>query len=306
MNRIALASRDILTRMNTAKNLQLDVVINWANQHGITVITILIVSIVIYYIGKRLLNRIVRQIIKGARHQEWHKKDIEKRQKTLVHLFATIWRLLVIFAVGYALLREVFPDASTVLAPLFASAGIIGIALGFGAQALIKDFISGIFIISENQYRIGDIIDIEGFSGTVERIGARSTVLRDVDGNVHYFPNGMVQHVINKTMGYSMARFSVTLHPSSDIEKISDTIDEIGIALFKEEKWKHKILEAPAFVSIGEFNGNAVELIIAGKTQPSDQWAVIAEMRRRLLERFELDGVKLAVQPTMFGQKAKK
>lgn len=292
--------------MNTPNNSQLDMVLDFINKHGIAVVTIVIASIAIYYVGKKLLSRIVKQIIKGARHREWHKKDIEKRQKTLVNLFATVWRLLVIFAAGYAILREVFPDASTVLAPLFASAGIIGIALGFGAQALIKDFISGILIISENQYRIGDIIDIEGFSGTVERIGARSTVLRDVDGNVHYFPNGMVQHVINKTMGYSMARFSIALHPSSDIEKVSDIIDEIGKALSEEEKWEHKILEPPSFISIGEFSGNAVELIIAGKTQPSDQWAVIAEMRRRLLEKFELDGVKLAVQPTVFGQKAKK
>ena len=284
--------------MSSLKNFDISAFPQWFLDTGVDILVAIFIGVLVYYVGKKLLSRIVRQIIKSARHREWHRKDIEKRQKTLVHLFATIWRLIVIFSVMYAILRTIFGDAiSNTFAPLFASAGIIGIAVGIGAQALIRDFLSGIFIISENQYRVGDIVDIEGFSGTVERIGARSTVIRDVDGNVHYFPNGMVQHVINKTMGYSMARFSVALHPSSNIEKVSETIDTIGKDLSEEDAWKDKILEAPNFISIGEFNANSVELIVAGKTQPSDQWAVIAEMRRRLLERFEQDGVELAVPP---------
>jgi len=285
---------------------QLDTIVAWLQEPGLDILIILLISMTIYYVGKGLLRRIVKQIVRGAKHRIWHKKDIEKRQKTLVHLFLTIWRLIVIFATAYAVLEQVFPDANTVFAPLFASAGIIGIALGFGAQSLIKDFLSGIFIISENQFRVGDIVEIEGFSGTVERIGARSTVIRDIDGNVHYFPNGMIQHVMNKTMGYSMARFSVAIHPSSDIDKVTEEIDETGKALMGEEVWKDKIIEAPTFVSIGEFNGNSVELIISGKTQPSDQWAVIAEMRRRLLERFEEEGVKLATPPLAAASKSKR
>ena len=172
-------------------------------------------------------------------------------------------------------------------------------ALGFGAQSIIKDFLSGIFIISENQYRVGDIVDIEGATGTVERIGTRSTVIRDVDGNVHYFPNGMVTHVINKTMGYSMARFIVAIHPASDIDQVANIINKLGTKLASEEKWKSKIIEAPAFVSLGELTGNSVEIIIAGKTQPSDQWSVIAEMRRRLLHELEKKGIELAILPTL-------
>jgi small conductance mechanosensitive channel len=284
--------------MSQLQNINYDTFSSWVINQGLDVLIAIVIGIIVYYVGKKLLNRLIGQIIKGARHREWHRKDIEKRQKTLVQLFATIWRLIVILSVGYAILQAIFGDTiSNTFAPLFASAGIVGIAVGIGAQSLIKDFLSGIFIISENQYRVGDIVDIEGASGTVERIGSRSTVLRDADGNVHYLPNGMVQHVINKTMGYSMARFSVSLQPSSDIEKISDMIDEIGNALTEEEDWKNKILEAPNFISIGDFNGTSVEVIIAGKTQPSDQWAVIAEMRRRLLERFEREGVRLAIPP---------
>lgn len=285
---------------------QLDSIIAWLQDPGVDILIILLISMTIYYAGKAALSRIVKQIVRGAKHRIWHKKDIEKRQKTLVHLFSTIWQLIVVFATAYALLQQVFPDAGTVFAPIFASAGIVGIALGFGAQSLIKDFLSGIFIISENQFRVGDIIEIDTFSGTVERIGARSTVLRDVEGNVHYFPNGMIQHVMNKTMGYSMARFSVAVHPSSDIDKVTEDIDETGKDLLAEDAWKDKIIEAPTFISIGEFNGNSVELVISGKTQPSDQWAVIAEMRRRLLERFEAEGIKLATPPLNAMSKSKR
>lgn len=271
--------------------------IHWVNFLGIIVVTFLA-----YYAGTRLVDAIVHRAVRGAKHRVWHRKDIEKRQKTLSNLFRSIWKILVLGAFSYAVLNEFFPKIEVTLAPLFASAGIIGVAIGFGAQSLIKDFLSGIFIISENQYRVGDVVEIEGFSGTVERIGTRSTVLRDTEGNVHYFPNGMVQHVINKTMGFSMARFTLLVQPSTDIDALSDIIDEIGKELAIEDTWKDKIIEPPAFVSLGDITGNSTEIIVAGKTQPSDQWAVTSEMRRRLHEAFEEKDIKLAISPALGAQ----
>lgn len=272
---------------------------DWSAKHGFEVLAIVIVFGVIYYFGTALVGKVVRRAVQqSARRHAWHRKDIEKRQATLVILFKNLWRVLVISGGTLTLFSAIFPGVS--LAPLFASAGIVGVALGFGAQSLVKDFISGIFIISENQYRVGDIVEIEGFGGTVERIGARSTVLRDADGQVHYFPNGMVQHVINKTMGYSRARLTIGVHPSSDIDEIIALINETGEKLANEEKWKSKILEAPSFVSIGDFTATAVNLLISAKTQPSDQWSVAAEMRRRLLFEFEKNNIELGVSyPTL-------
>jgi small-conductance mechanosensitive channel len=267
-------------------------VFTWISTNIAFILTVIIVTGLFYYIGGKIMGRIVKHTIETTRHRNWHPKDIEKRERTLVGLFKTIWRILVLTVAAFTLFSQFFPGAN--LGPLFASAGIVGVALGFGAQSLVKDFLSGIFIISENQYRVGDIIELEGASGTVERIGARSTVIRDADGNVHYFPNGMVQHVINKTMGYSVARFSIGIHPSSNIEAVIELINNIGKTLSKEEHWKSKILEAPAFVSVGEFTATNVNLLISGKTQPSDQWAVTAEMRRRLLEAFEDKGIYLS------------
>jgi small conductance mechanosensitive channel len=270
----------------------MEMVQNWITDHGINVLIILAVATLFSVAGNFLVGRIVKRSVRTqAKRRDWHKKDVEKREKTLVGPFKVIWRIVVITVAAYVIVREAFPHVD--LAPLFASAGILGVALGFGAQSLVKDFLSGIFIISENQYRVGDIVDIEGASGTVERIGSRSTVLRDADGNVHYFPNGMVQHVINKTMGYSMARFAIALAPSADLERAIELINETGKKLASEEKWQPKVIEAPSFVSVDEFTATSVSLWVAGKTQPSDQWSVTAEMRRRLLELFEKNNIEL-------------
>lgn len=267
--------------------------LNWLNDNWLDALIIIGATALMYWLGMTVLGTIVNQAVSASvRGRNWHRKDIEKRQKTLSSLFVNIWGVLVITIGALIFLQRVFPAVS--LAPLFASAGIIGVALGFGAQSLVKDFISGIFIISENQYRVGDIIDINGSSGTVERIGTRSTVIRDDDGNVHYFPNGTIQHVINKTMGYSMARFTISVATSEDLENIITIINTTGQKLSQEAKWKNKILDPPVFTSVGEFTASNVSLVIAGKTQPSDQWSVTSEMRRRLLEKFEADSISLS------------
>ena len=257
---------------------------------------IVFVGLALYWAGPYVVNWLMQHVFVTAYQRTLHKKDLEKRQRTIGAMLTNIWRILVVAGSVYAISRLFF--ATDVLAPLFASAGIVGVALGFGAQSLIKDFLSGIFIISENQFRVGDVIEIDGFSGTVERIGFRSTVIRDVDGNVHYFPNGMVQHVINKTMGYSMARFTIAVAPETDIDRAAKFINNLGLALSEEPDWRDKILEAPHYVMMGEFTATAVTLIITGKTQPSDQWAVAAEMRQRILELFEKEGIIIGTVPT--------
>lgn len=259
-------------------------------------IIVTIVGIIAFWLGPKFINWLMAHVFVTAYQRTLHKKDLEKRQRTLNVLFANVWRILVVLGIAYGVFVQYFDYKA--LAPLFASAGIIGVAFGFGAQSLVKDFLSGVFIISENQFRVGDIIEIEGFGGTVERIGVRSTIIRDADGNVHFFPNGMVQHVINKTMGYSMARFTLSVAPDVNVEEVAKIIDKVGLKLAKEESWKDKILEAPHFVSVGDFNATSVSIIVTGKTQPSDQWGVTAEMRQRLLEEFETKGISMGINPT--------
>jgi small conductance mechanosensitive channel len=256
---------------------------------------ILLIGAVLYLLGPLIVNWLMSHLFVTGYQRTLHKKDLEKRHRTLGALFGNVWRILMVITVLYLIFVQFFTKEA--LAPLFASAGILGVAFGFGAQSLVKDFLSGVFIISENQYRVGDIIEIDTFSGTVERIGVRSTVIRDADGNVHYFPNGMVQHVINKTMGYSMARFTVAVTPDADIDKVGKIIDKIGLDLAAEDDWQNKVLEAPHYVMMGDFTSTAVSLIVSGKTQPSDQWSVIAEMRRRILDAFEKEEIAIGSVP---------
>ena len=282
----------------------------WMTEHGlgwlvsermVETVSIVIGAVIVYYFGRMFITWAIRYAIHStAKHRSWHRKDIEKRENTLTQLIRSFWRITIIAYIAAMVASKLFYFD---LSPLFASAGIIGVALGFGAQSLVKDFLAGIFIIAENQYRVGDVVDVMGASGTVERVGTRSTVLRDADGNVHYLPNGTIQHVINKTMGYSMSRFTLQLDPSSDISRAADIINETGQQLSKEKSWDKKIIEPPKFVSVGDITGRSVELIVAGKVQPSDQWAVTSEMRRRLLKEFEKQEIELAVIPTAITHK---
>jgi len=258
---------------------------------ALEIIIIIIVAIAMYWVGPRVVMWLTRHAFVTTYQRTLPKKDLEKRHKTLGGLFANVWRIIVVVIAGYAIFTHFFNSAA--LAPLFASAGIIGVAFGFGAQSLVKDFLSGVFIISENQYRVGDIIEIDGFGGTVERIGVRSTVIRDVEGNVHFFPNGVVQHVINKTMGYSKVYFTITVAPDTNISTASDIINRIGEEISSEEKWQRKVIEPPHFDILGDFNASSISLVVSGKTQPSDQWALTAEMRRRILREFEKEHIEL-------------
>lgn len=282
----------------------------WMTEHGlgwlvsermVETVSVVIGAVIVYYLGRIFITWAIRYAIYStAKHRSWHRKDIEKRENTLTQLIRSFWRITIIAYIAAMVASKLFYFD---LSPLFASAGIIGVALGFGAQSLVKDFLAGIFIIAENQYRVGDVVDVMGASGTVERVGTRSTVLRDADGNVHYLPNGTIQHVINKTMGYSMSRFTLQLDPSTDISRAADIINETGQQLSKEKSWDKKIIEPPKFVSVGDITGRSVELIVAGKVQPSDQWAVTSEMRRRLLKEFEKQEIELAVIPTAITHK---
>lgn len=273
----------------------MDPVLNYLNQHIWQVMFILSLAWLGRHFGGMVIKRIIAKTIRRTHDATMTDDDIKKRKETLVGLLSAIWKWVVIIIAILMLIRELLPSID--LSPLFASAGIIGIALGFGAQSLIKDFLSGLFIISENQYRVGDVVDLEGAAGTVERVGIRTTVLRDADGNVHYMPNGSVLHVINKTMGYSKVNFTLSVRPETDIDILASVINKVGEKMLTDEEWKDKLLESPYFLNIGAFSDTSMEVTIVGKTAPSAQWSVTGELRRRLLREFQKHHVELAQFP---------
>ncbi|MDN5819734.1 MAG: mechanosensitive ion channel family protein [bacterium] len=254
---------------------------------------VLVIGIVLYYLGGLVISALIRHVVNvRGRTEKWRKDDVSKRQRTLSGLSAGIWKILVFVVVVLTIVKIIYPAIS--FAPIFASAGILGLALGFGAQSIVKDFISGLFIVIENQFRVGDIIDQAGVYGTVVRIGARSTVLRDFSGNLHYFPNGLIDHTVNLTSGYSNARFDVRVSPDNDLDFVIKTIADVGLKLSKKEDFKSIIATPPVVTYISDVDALAAVLTVSGETQPAEQWTVVTEMRKELLARFKKEGIKLA------------
>lgn len=268
---------------------------NWLADPGVAIVATLAFAWLGRHFGGLVIDQIVRHLVRSTPYNPLSADDVKKRRDTLGSLFTVVWKVILIIVASCIIFQQIFPKID--LTPFFASAGLLGVAIGFGAQSLIKDFLSGVFIIIENQYRVGDIVDIQGAAGTVERVTIRSTVIRDASGNVHFLPNGEVLHVINKTMGFSKVNFSLVVDPDTDIDALAKVIDDVGVALAEDEKWKDKVLEAPHFLNIGTFSDVALEVTITGKTNPSQQWSVTGEMRRRLLKAFAKHKIELAHVP---------
>jgi small-conductance mechanosensitive channel len=239
--------------------------------------------------GEMVVANIVKRTMRHRTHGDLTEEDIKKRQDTLIAMFSAILRVLVWLVAGFSIVRLVFPKLD--LTPILASASVLGVAIGFGAQTVIKDFLSGLFIILENQYRVGDVVEIDGAIGTVEQISLRSTIVRDNDGSVHYIPNGSIAHAINKTMGFAKINLAIEVASSTDVDALAKVINDVGDKLAKEEKWKDRIMDPPHFLGIDAFNTSTLEVKIVGKTQPSSQWSVTGELRKRLVAAFKKEGI---------------
>lgn len=259
----------------------------WISDYGFSILGIIIVAFIAGYIGEQIIKAVIRRAVHGRHFMRANQPliDVKKRQDTVIGVSIVVWKLIVIFSASIAIFTTVFPEVN--LLPLLASAGVLGAVIGFGAQSIIKDFISGAFIIIENQFRVGDDVEIDGAIGKVEHITLRSTVVRDDAGNVHYISNGNVFHVINKTMGYSKVYFTLSVAPETDIDELKTVIDKVGQALAKDEKWHKKIIEAPTLFNLGAFSDQALEVRISGKTQPGDQFAVTTDFKKRLLSEIK-------------------
>ena len=263
-------------------------IVGWVSHRYILFIVIIVAALVAEYIGRKIIKGLVGRSLHG-RHFGRPKQptaEIKKRQETILSLALVVWKSIIFIIVIAIIVVSLFPQIN--ILPLFASAGVLGAVVGFGAQSMIKDIISGTFIIVENQFRVGDVVELEGSGvnagGTVEHISLRSTVLRDNSGNVNYFYNGDILHVINKTMGYSKVNFSLGVKPSANIDKAVEIIDKVGLNLSESEKWEKKIIEPPHFINLGALSDTAIELNISGKTVAGEQWAVTSELKKRLLQ----------------------
>ncbi|MFP5577122.1 MAG: mechanosensitive ion channel family protein [Acidimicrobiia bacterium] len=179
------------------------------------------------------------------------------------------------------------------LAPLIAGAGIVGVALGFGAQSLVKDFLSGLFMLAEDQYGVGDVIDVGEATGTVEVVNLRTTKLRAVDGTVWHVPNGEIRRVGNMSQQWARALLDVEVAYSTDLGKAERVVKEVADQLWREDTWRTEILEEPEIWGVETLGASGVAIRLVVKTQPGRQWAVSRELNRRIKDRFDREGIEI-------------
>ena len=181
------------------------------------------------------------------------------------------------------------------LAPILASAGVVGVALGFGAQNLVKDFIAGIGIILEDQYGVGDVVDLGEASGTVEAVGLRITRLRDVNGVVWYARNGEIMRVGNKSQGFAQVVIDMPVAHDTDLERCRTVMQEVADEMYDEIDWAAVLLAAPESLGVEQITSEGVFMRLQVRTTNADQWRVARELRMRLKERFVLEGIKTPI-----------
>jgi small-conductance mechanosensitive channel len=215
--------------------------------------------------------------------------ELERRVRTLQQLATQV--IAIVLAIIAAL--SILGAFQVNIGPAIAGLGVVGIAVGLGAQTLIKDWLSGIFVILENQYNIGDVVQIAGVSGVVEEFSLRRTTLRDLDGIVHSVPNGQISVASNMTRSWARVNLNVEVAYDTDIEKATRIINLIGQELYEDADWKAKMLEAPSLARVDVLGASGVELKVLGQVQPAQQWAVTGELRRRILARFAAEGIEI-------------
>ena len=180
------------------------------------------------------------------------------------------------------------------LGPIIAGAGIVGVAIGFGSQNIVKDFLSGIFMILEDQYGVGDVVDLGEASGVVEGVGLRTTRLRDVTGTVWYVRNGEIMRVGNRSQGYAQIVLDMPFPYECDVDQASETIKAVADQLVNDDDWMDAVLEEAEVLGIERIGDDGVVLRLTMKTRPPDQWRVARELRRRLKDRLDAERIPLA------------
>jgi len=276
--------------MNLSVDLQtiLQGIIPWFFSHGLKIIIILVGAALIIRFSKIFIEKFVRRLIKPD--QVAKDPDAEKkRENTLIKIFNSTLNII-IWAIAVLM---VLPELGIDISGIFLGAGIIGVAVGFGAQYMIRDFLAGLFIMLENQYRVGDVIQIAGIGGKVEDITLRKTVLRDIDGAVHHIPNGEIKVASNKSQEFSRVHLKIGVAYKEDIDHVSQVLNKIGKEMAEDSKWKASILKTPEVIGIDEFADSAIIIKVLGETMPLKQWEIGRELRRRIKIAFDKEGIEI-------------
>jgi small-conductance mechanosensitive channel len=255
--------------------------------HGIKIIVIIFIVYLVHRFALFFIIKLVRKAVLPGSFST--KEDEKKREDTLIQIFSATFSVVLFIVVVLMILQEIGVE----IAPLLAAAGIAGIALGFGGQYLIRDLISGLFIIMENQYRIGDVVCFDNTCGSVEDLTMRMTTLRDLDGVVHHVPHGEIKKVSNMSKYFARVNLNIGVAYHSNLDHVISVVNRVGTELAEDSYWKEHIIKAPQFLRVNDFADSAIIIKILGDTMPLKQWEVAGELRKRLKIAFDQEGIEI-------------
>lgn len=269
-----------------------DSLLPWFLSSGLKIFFIALAAIILNKVVSKLIDKTVRIAVVSS---HYNSKDAElKRENTLIQIFTITFRTLLTIIATLMILKEFGID----IAPMIAAAGIAGLALGFGGQYLIRDIITGLFIILENQYRIGDVVNFDGLGGAVEEITLRKTTLRDMNGTVHHIPHGEIKRVSNLSKDFARVNLNIGVAYDSNIEQVISVINKTGDAMAEDEKWKDDFIKPIQFVRVDDFADSAIIVKALGETKVLRQWEVAGEFRKRLKVAFDKAGIVIPFPQT--------
>ncbi len=260
----------------------------WFLAHGTRVLIILLVGFVLWYLLRRFLPLLVQRSMAKPKRGE-SREGTKKRADTIQYVFMGLGKTLIVLLVIFLILSEL----NISIGPILAGFGVAGIAVGFGAQYLIRDLIAGVFILLENQYRVGDVAKIADIAGLVEDITLRKTVLRDLDGIVHHIPNGEIKVASNYTRHFSRVNLDVSVSYGTDLDQAISVINRVGQELAEEPEWNWRVRTIPQVLRVNKLGDSGIDIKILGDVKPLEQWNIMGELRYRIKKAFDAEGIEI-------------
>jgi small-conductance mechanosensitive channel len=258
----------------------------------LVLIALFVLAFAIRWVAHKAITRVAGRAAKGMLPDRVNLVATERRRQraeAMASLFKSIVTGLIVAVAGTMMLSEVGVD----IAPIIASAGIVGVALGFGAQSLVKDFLSGVFMIIEDQFGVGDQVDLGEAIGTVEAVTLRITRVRDVNGTVWYVPNGQILRVGNQSQNWARTVLDVKVAYSEDLARVRRVLGEVAHDVWEDEDFKGQVIEEPSVWGVQDLAVDGITVRVVLKTTPGEQWAVAREMRQRIKARFDHEGIEM-------------
>jgi small-conductance mechanosensitive channel len=256
----------------------------WALTSGLQILLIVVIAAVALRAVSLLSSRLIALISRRSEDVEFQKRT-DTLKSVINYLLSTV-----VFAVAVMM---ILGELGIEIGPVLAAAGVVGVAIGFGAQTLVQDVISGFFILLEDQIRVGDVVEIAGKGGLVEKVNLRMTILRDLAGNVHYIRNGHIDTVTNMTKEYSRYVFNIGVAYREDVDEVMDVLRQLDEELRQDPEFKDDILQPIEILGLDQFADSAVVIKARTTTKPIQQWRVGREFNRRLKKRFDELGIEI-------------